>query len=105
MGIRKFVDDLLVQQNIDQQNEIQLWGVHPGGPAILTAVQSELGLDYENLKESWEVLKSYGNMASVTIWFVLQELMKYENKETQNLLAIAFGPGVTIEGALLKKCL
>ena len=105
MGIRKFVDDLLVQQNIDQQNEIQLWGVHPGGPAILTAVQSSLGLEYENLKESWEVLKNYGNMASVTIWFVLQELMKNENKESQNLLAIAFGPGVTIEGALLKKCI
>jgi len=105
MGIRKFVDDLLVQQRIDQQNEIQLWGVHPGGPAILTAVQSALGLEYENLKESWEVLKNYGNMASVTIWFVLQELMKNENKETQNLLAVAFGPGVTIEGALFKKCI
>ncbi|CAI7736560.1 unnamed protein product, partial [Closterium sp. NIES-53] len=40
------------------------WAVHPGGRAILDAIQRNLGLKKHALKASREVLRQYGNMSS-----------------------------------------
>ena len=102
-GICQFIDEVMITQDLKDHSDIDLWAVHPGGPAILEAVQTGLGLEEDKLKESWEVLKECGNMSSVTIWNVLQKVMEKDRPNAQNLLALAFGPGVTIESVMLHK--
>lgn len=86
------------------QNDISLWGIHPGGRAILDKVESTLSLDDSALSASRSVLANYGNMSSATILFVLKELLENSlSNDPQTALAMAFGPGLTIESALLTK--
>lgn len=72
------------------------WAVHAGGRSILDAVAHALDLPNDALDESREVLRSYGNMSSATLMFVLAELI--ENGRSQAGVAIAFGPGLAAEG-------
>lgn len=88
------------------------WAVHSGGPAILNAVEQALELRPDKLAASRHILKNYGNISASTVLFVLDELRRSFTSSPVSLdgqdlewgLAIAFGPGVTIEGALLKTC-
>lgn len=86
------------------QDHINLWGIHPGGRAILDKVESTLSLKKDALGASRSVLANYGNMSSATILFVLKKLLSEPIKTNeQKALAMAFGPGLTIESALLTK--
>lgn len=76
------------------------WAIHPGGRGIVDAVQKLFELSDEDTGASREVLRSYGNMSSVTILFVLRELREKLRKQsggTSEGLAVAFGPGLTAE--------
>lgn len=84
------------------QDEIKHWAVHPGGRAILDKVQSGLGLEPEALVPSRETLRNYGNMSSATIFFVLQQVLASAQPE-EPIVAMAFGPGLTVESALLSR--
>jgi predicted naringenin-chalcone synthase len=79
--------------------EIGSWAVHPGGPRILSATAEALGLSQEALAVSRSVLREYGNMSSPTVLFLLDRLRR-EGAATP-CVALAFGPGLTIEAALL----
>ena len=82
---------------------IRHWVLHPGGKAILDALQHGLGLSDEDMLPSRTVLKNYGNMSSASILFVLKELMDMQIVLRDELVcAIAFGPGLTMEVAFLK---
>ncbi|CAI5528194.1 unnamed protein product [Closterium sp. Naga37s-1] len=79
------------------------WAVHPGGRAILDAIQRNLGLKKHALKASREVLRQYGNMSSGSVLFVLDEIRRKKKRaEPQWGVALGFGPGVTVEGALMR---
>jgi predicted naringenin-chalcone synthase len=79
---------------------IDHWLVHPGGPQILDAVERSLGLPADALQRSRSVLSRYGNMSSPTIFFILKELL--EARLDGRCVAMAFGPGLTIELVLLE---
>ena len=81
---------------------VRYWAVHPGGRAILDKVQSGLGLAPEQVAASREVLRQYGNMSSATVLFVLRELWAQpEARAGDRIIAMAFGPGLTVESAAL----
>ncbi len=81
--------------------DIDHWAVHPGGPRILTASADALGLAHDQLSVSAQVLADYGNMSSPTILFILDRLRR---QDLQGLcVALAFGPGLVVEAALLKR--
>jgi predicted naringenin-chalcone synthase len=82
--------------------EINIWAIHPGGKAILDKVEKELSLEPGQLRASREVLRRYGNMSSATILFVLGTLLG-ETSEPARVCAMAFGPGLTVESALLSQ--
>jgi predicted naringenin-chalcone synthase len=88
------VSDFLRDQGISKDG-INHWLVHPGGPQILDGVQRALSLPENALHLSRLVLKNYGNMSSPTIFFIMKQL--FESGATGDVLAIAFGPGLTIE--------
>lgn len=76
------------------------WAVHPGGPRILSAVTKGLGLDPRLIEPSRSVLRDYGNMSSPTLLFILERLRR--SGAPGPCLAMAFGPGLCIEVALLE---
>ncbi len=103
-GLDDFLKPVLQQFNV-LPDDIAEWGVHPGGRAILDKVEQTLKLPKTMLSASRKVLANFGNMSSATILFVLQELLNKNETDSseKNTLAMAFGPGLTIESTLLKK--
>ncbi len=75
---------------------VDLWAIHPGGRAILDAVESGLELSEDDLLASRRVLSCFGNMSSATVMFVMEKLLG-EAKSGQRGCAISFGPGMTAE--------
>jgi predicted naringenin-chalcone synthase len=75
---------------------IDLWAVHPGGRTVLDAVERAFDLDPDALLASREVLRTYGNMSSPTVMFVLEALMRGAATGAQGC-AMAFGPGLVAE--------
>lgn len=82
---------------------VDRWAVHPGGRSVLDHVQAALGLDVDDLAASREVLRRFGNMSSATVLFVLAELLREPAAGSERLAAMAFGPGLTVESALLTR--
>ena len=74
---------------------IEAWAIHPGGKSIVDAVERGLGLPPEKTAASRAVLRDYGNMSSATVLFVLERLMR---ERPANGIALAFGPGLAMEG-------
>lgn len=102
-GMDDFLADIMNQFNINQ-NEIELWAVHPGGKAILDKLESSTSIPKGTADASRKVLSTYGNMSSATILFVLKELLgQPADKTEKKTLAMSFGPGLTLESALLSK--
>lgn len=83
--------------------DIKTWAVHPGGKAIVDNVVKSLGLADEQVAASRKILRQYGNMSSATILFVLQEILREQNRPLhEDVCAMAFGPGLTVEMGLLQ---
>jgi predicted naringenin-chalcone synthase len=66
---------------------------------VLAAVEESLALAPEALAISREVLAEHGNMSSATILFILERLIRAD--AAAPCVAMAFGPGLTAELALL----
>jgi predicted naringenin-chalcone synthase len=75
------------------------WAIHPGGPRILSAVMEVAALDRSLIEPSLSVLRDFGNMSSATILFILDRLRS--SKAARPCVALAFGPGLSVEVALL----
>jgi len=74
---------------------IEAWAIHPGGKSIVDAVERGLGLPPEKVAASRAVLQDYGNMSSATVLFVLERQMA---DRPESGIALAFGPGLAMEG-------
>jgi predicted naringenin-chalcone synthase len=96
------LENILLQMKMSTQ-QIKHWALHPGGRAILDALQRGLKLSEEQMHPSRKVLKNYGNMSSASILFVLKEIIDSQFvKPDEYCCAVAFGPGLTMEVALLQ---
>lgn len=93
-----WLKEWLAQQKVDLA-DVATWAVHPGGPRIVDGVQAGLKLPPEAVQISREVLAQYGNMSSPTVLFILERLM--EKNAPLPCVAMAFGPGLTAEVALI----
>ncbi len=79
------------------------WAIHPGGRSILDRVETTLGLTPEQLVPARTVLDENGNMSSATVLFVLRHILDSEDgADGDQVAAMAFGPGLTVESALLR---
>jgi predicted naringenin-chalcone synthase len=85
-----------------QPGAIDLWAIHPGGRAVLDAVEAALALPDTALRLSRRVLHDFGNMSSATVMFVLRALLG-ESTPGQRGCAMAFGPGMTAETMLFHR--
>jgi predicted naringenin-chalcone synthase len=94
--------EILAQKGINI-SAIKYWALHPGGRAILDSLQNGLELSDAQLKPSREVLRNFGNLSSVSILFVLKNILENAQLiEDDYVCAIAFGPGLTMELVVFK---
>ena len=84
-----------VRARIAPQALPEAFAVHAGGRSILDAVESGLGLAPDALDHSRAVLRDFGNMSSSTLMFVLERTLR---DAPRNGVALAFGPGLAMEG-------
>ena len=82
-------------------DKISKWAIHPGGKKILDNIKKQAQLSEIDMQYSYRVLAEYGNMSSPTILFVLEKILQSEPMPNETVFSIGFGPGLSIEAALL----
>jgi alkylresorcinol/alkylpyrone synthase len=87
------------------RSEVSRWILHPGGRRVIEAMTEALGLQPRDLAATERVLSEHGNMSSVTVLFVLEEILRTEAPPPGEMGVLgAFGPGFGAEFALLEFC-
>ena len=92
-GIRRFRDLFEAKFNFSKVRHV---AIHPGGKQILIQVQEAFGLSPEVNRHALEVLRTCGNMSSASILFVLERMLQ-DSSIQGDILALGFGPGLTLE--------
>jgi predicted naringenin-chalcone synthase len=105
-SIRDFVTSICDQVGLDFEREkaAMVFAIHPGGPAILNQIRTKLGIEESQIELSRKVLYEHGNMASATaphIWQLIVDSPAIPRGS--KVLSMAFGPGLTVIGALFEK--
>lgn len=114
MGLSPQVPDVLAVHVADVVGELLArngltvegvggWAVHPGGPRIVDVVAERLGLPDEHVATSREVLRTNGNCSSATVLLILDRMLSDGVVgASDHVVAMAFGPGLTLYAALLR---
>jgi predicted naringenin-chalcone synthase len=104
-----FMEGLLQPQGY-LPSDVDFWAIHPGGRSIVERAQQVLALPDAAVHDSLDVLRLHGNMSSPTILFILKRFLERHHaarqagQEGAGLgVAMAFGPGLTLEGCLWKR--
>jgi alkylresorcinol/alkylpyrone synthase len=98
-NVRGAVETFLAEAGLSLA-DVDAVAAHPGGPRIVDAIDRALGLQPDALATSRTVFASNGNASSAGIFFVLEEMQRCATRG--RVLAIAFGPGLSIELALMR---
>ncbi len=103
----RFLSDLLCGAGLKSDDAVgdALFAVHPGGPRILDSVRELLRLREDQVALSREVLFRRGDMSSATlphIWMAVADDPAVRSGTV--VVSLAFGPGLTVAGALFRKC-
>ncbi|MCD5345613.1 type III polyketide synthase [Agromyces sp. S2-1-8] len=80
---------------------VEHWAIHPGGRSILDKVEARLVLSEAQLVPARDTLRDFGNMSSATVLFVLRRILDGDAAGGDRVAAMAFGPGLTVESALM----
>jgi predicted naringenin-chalcone synthase len=94
-----FVKSLLGRHGL-ALSDVDGWAIHPGGPRILDVVGRRLNLTPEALAPSRRVLAEHGNCSSATVLMTISEVI---SERPDLVVALAFGPGLTLYGCLLRR--
>lgn len=103
--IAAFVNELLGSCQVPTGGlSDMIYAIHPGGPRIIEAIRDRLALQPRQVAHSIEVLRNHGNMSSATLPHVWQSIVEDQNVPRGAwVLSLAFGPGLTIYGAVMRK--
>ena len=105
-SIADFVRSICTQVGLDFEREKaqMIFAIHPGGPAILNQIRGKLGIEESAVALSRKVLYEHGNMASATAPHIWQLIVESPDIPAgSKVLSMAFGPGLTVIGALFEK--
>lgn len=97
--VRPLVHEVLDRHGL-RLSDIDGWAVHPGGPKILDVVRDCLDLSEEQMAPSRDTLAAHGNCSSPTVLMTVEALRR-SPAPPRNVVALAFGPGLTLYAALL----
>ena len=83
--------------------DVRHWVAHPGGPKVIDAVTSSLGLDAEALAPTRRSLAAIGNLSSASVLHVLADTLDDHAPGTgEPAVMLAMGPGFCSELVLLE---
>ena len=104
-SLSSFVAGLLHQAGqASSATEKAVFAIHPGGPKIVDQIAATLKLGEPQIALSRRVLRRAGNMSSATLPHIWQEIARSASvQEGQLVVSLAFGPGLTLSGAVLQK--
>ena len=102
-NLEEFIVNLLKESGMDYFGikDQCIFAIHPGGPKIIDGIKDVLGLREDQIKYSKMVLFKYGNMSSATLPHVWESVLEFE-PNGKYVISLAFGPGLTIAGSLMK---
>ena len=105
LGLRKFSEELFIKASISYEKAINsVFAIHPGGPKIIDSVQESLELRPDQITESKKILFERGNMSSATLPHVWNEILEKNYPIGTQVISYAFGPGLTLFGAVFEVC-
>src|SRR5579863_6454865 len=95
--------DAFIEEHGLTRADIGNWVLHTGGPRVLEATGTALGLSEDDMAPSWHCMRRDGNLSSASVLVVLEEVMLRRRPAagTYGLLA-AMGPGFSAELVLLR---
>jgi alkylresorcinol/alkylpyrone synthase len=116
--LRSDVEDFLHRHDL-KLDDIETWICHPGGPKVLEAVETSLGLSREAVQLTWNSLAEIGNLSSASVLHVLHDTLhgsahdtlhddRHEGRGERRPrdgsygLLLSMGPGFAAELVLLR---
>lgn len=78
------------------------WAIHPGGKAVVSAIEQTFQLLTPQTQHTWDILRDHGNMSSGTVLCILDALRRTPPPNAKSVIALAFGPGLAMEGSMLR---
>ena len=101
--VAPFLTALLARNGLTVE-DVDAFAVHPGGPRVVESTAEALGLPDEKVAHSQAVLRERGNMSSTTLPHIWAAMLDDARLPDGALVAsVAFGPGLTVVGNLLRK--
>lgn len=83
--------------------DVARWICHPGGPKVIEAIQSVLGLDEDDLAMTWRSLRRIGNLSSASVLHVFADTLTGRPPSSGDWgVVMAMGPGFCAELVLLR---
>jgi alkylresorcinol/alkylpyrone synthase len=95
--------DAFLAENGAKRSDIKSWIMHTGGPKVLEATATALGITADDLAASWACLRRVGNISSTSVLLVLEDVYSNRRPEPGSLsILAAMGPGFCAELVLLR---
>ncbi|MEM6456696.1 MAG: type III polyketide synthase [Acidobacteriota bacterium] len=101
--LRADVDAFLADHGL-VRDDVATWICHPGGPKVLTAMESALALPADALAHTWRSLRTVGNLSSASVLMVLRDTLDAAAPDGLRgwAMLLAMGPGFCTELVLLR---
>jgi predicted naringenin-chalcone synthase len=99
--VRRLVEEFLQDRGMEAA-DITHWALHPGGQKVIDRLGELIGLPKEKLAPTRRVLREYGNISSVSVWFVLHDILTGGMEPGELCAMVAFGAGLSAHVTLLR---
>ncbi len=96
------LDRLSHGRNIRFQVDAKKWIVHTGSKRILDQIVHTYNIDHEKIKDSYDILANYGNLAGASLPFILGEVLgKGALEEGDYAIMLGFGWGFNANASVV----
>ncbi len=105
-SLERYLAVLCKKASLDLQKvrKQALFAIHPGGPKIIEQIAKVLKLEDKQIDHSKQILRSCGNMSSGTLPHIWEKIAQdTQVSRGTHIVSLAFGPGLTLAGALFEK--
>ncbi|MEJ7649969.1 MAG: 3-oxoacyl-[acyl-carrier-protein] synthase III C-terminal domain-containing protein [Nakamurella sp.] len=84
-------------------DDVSAWVSHPGGPKVISAIETTLDLPDDALQPTWDSLARVGNLSSASVLHVLADIERERRPAPGEIgVMMALGPGFCSELVLLQ---